>query len=362
VTGKKKIVSFQGSYHGINDEVIVRSNAKRKAFPAAPGIMPNSVENMLVLDYGTEESLAIIEKEIGQLAAVLVEPVQSRRPEFVPLEFWRRLRQITEKHGVPLIFDEVITGFRYHPGGVQQAFGVQADLSSYGKVVGGGLPIGMIAGKKRFMDALDGGFWSFGDESIPEVGVTYFAGTFVRHPLAIAAAYATLKEIQITGGRLQNETNARSDQLCKELNAIFDQLQVPYHYCNFGSLMKLKVTDEKNPFAELLPCWLRSKGLHVWDFPSFLTSSHKDEHVREIIKIFQEALQEMVNGGLFGSSENRPLSNVIKQDFSAQTKGWPSANPPQAGARLGKTKSGQPAWFIEDPERPGRYLQIAVVK
>lgn len=362
VTGKKKIVSFQGSYHGINDEVIVRSNAKRKAFPAAPGIMPNSVENMLVLDYGTEESLAIIEKEIGQLAAVLVEPVQSRRPEFVPLEFWRRLRQITEKHGVPLIFDEVITGFRYHPGGVQQAFGVQADLSSYGKVVGGGLPIGMIAGKKRFMDALDGGFWNFGDESIPEVGVTYFAGTFVRHPLAIAAAYATLKEIQITGGRLQNETNARSDELCKELNAIFDQLQVPYHYCNFGSLMKLKVTDDKNPFAELLPCWLRSKGLHVWDFPSFLTSAHKDEHVRAIIQNFQEALQEMVNGGLFGRNENRSLSNVIKQDFPAQNKGWQAANPPQAGARLGKTKSGQPAWFIEDPERPGRYLQIAVVK
>jgi len=360
VTGKKKIVSFQGSYHGINDEVIVRSNAKRKAFPAAPGIMPNSVENMLVLDYGTDESLAIIEKEISQLAAVLVEPVQSRRPEFVPLEFWRRLRQITEKNGVPLIFDEVITGFRYHPGGVQQAFGVQSDLSSYGKVVGGGLPIGMIGGKKRFMDALDGGSWHFGDESIPEVGVTYFAGTFVRHPLAIAAAYASLKEIQRTGGLLQKETNARSDRLCKELNALFDRMQVPYHYCNFGSLMKLKMVDEKNHFAELLPCWLRSKGLHIWDFPSFLTSSHKDEHVDEIIRGFQEALQEMVHGGLFSQGKGPAESNFIKSAMPAQNKGLQHAIPPQIGARLGKTKSGQPAWFIEDPERPGRYLQLSI--
>ncbi|MCX6130626.1 MAG: aminotransferase class III-fold pyridoxal phosphate-dependent enzyme, partial [Proteobacteria bacterium] len=243
VTGKKKIVSFLGSYHGINDEVIVRSNAKQKPYPAAPGILPNSVENMLVLDYGTEQSLAIIEKEINNLAAVLVEPVQSRRPEFVPVEFWRRLRQITERAGVPLIFDEVITGFRYHPGGIQRAFNIQADLISYGKVVGGGLPIGMIGGKKRFMDALDGGAWRFGDESVPEIGVTYFAGTFVRHPLAIAAAFASLKQIQKTGGTLQEQTNARADRLCKELNQVFEQMLVPYHYCNLGSLMKLKTTD-----------------------------------------------------------------------------------------------------------------------
>ncbi len=361
VTGKKKVVSFLGSYHGINDEVIVRSNAKRKPYPAAPGIMPNSVENMLVLDYGTDESLAIIEREIENLAAVLVEPVQSRRPEFVPVEFWRRLRQITERAGVPLIFDEVITGFRYHPGGVQQAFGIQADLTSYGKVVGGGLPIGMIGGKKRFMDALDGGSWRFGDDSVPEVGVTYFAGTFVRHPLAIAAAYATLKQIQTTGGQLQKDTNARADRLGRELNAIFEQMAVPYHYCNFGSLMKLKTTDEKNPFAELLPCWLRNKGLHIWDgFPTFLTASHLDEHIDLIVKTFREALEEMVAGGLFPNAAVPAGSNLIKRDFSPSTSKNMEMTPPQQGARLGKTKDGQPAWFIEDPDRPGRYLQIAV--
>ena len=121
--------------------------------------MPEAVTNMLILDYGTEESLAIIKERAKELAAVLVEPVQSRRPEFQPIEFLKALRKITSESGTALIFDEVITGFRMHPGGAQAIFGIQADLGTYGKVVAGGLPIGIIAGKKLFMDALDGGFW-----------------------------------------------------------------------------------------------------------------------------------------------------------------------------------------------------------
>jgi glutamate-1-semialdehyde aminotransferase len=106
---------------------------------------------------------------------VLVEPVQSRRPEFQPVEFLKELRRITEESGTALIFDEVITGFRMHAGGTQAMFGVKADLGTYGKVIAAGMPIGVIAGKKEFMDALDGGFWQFGDNSVPEAGVTYFA-------------------------------------------------------------------------------------------------------------------------------------------------------------------------------------------
>src|SRR3546814_13497608 len=85
-----------------------------------------------------------------------------------------------------LVCDEVVTGFRAHPAGAQGLFGIQADLGTYGKVVGGGYPISVIAGKREYMDALDGGHWQFGDDSVPTVGVTYFAGTFVRHPLALA--------------------------------------------------------------------------------------------------------------------------------------------------------------------------------
>ncbi|MBK6812859.1 MAG: aminotransferase class III-fold pyridoxal phosphate-dependent enzyme, partial [Sandaracinaceae bacterium] len=172
--------------------MIVRGTKSLRSIPAAPGIMPGAVQNVLVLDYGTDETLNVLRSRAGELAAVLVEPVQSRRPDFQPREFLHEVRRITEQSGSALIFDEVITGFRLHPGGAQAHFGVRADLATYGKVVGGGQPIGVMAGKREWMDALDGGGWQFGDASVPTVGVTYFAGTFVRHPLALAAANASL--------------------------------------------------------------------------------------------------------------------------------------------------------------------------
>ncbi|WP_280640612.1 aminotransferase class III-fold pyridoxal phosphate-dependent enzyme [Hymenobacter volaticus] len=116
VTGRSLIVAFTGSYHGIVDEVLVRGTKKLMSFPAAPGIMPEAVKNMLILEYGTDESLRIIKERAHELAAVLVEPVQSRRPEFVPIEFLKQVREITAASGTALIFDEVITGFRMHPG------------------------------------------------------------------------------------------------------------------------------------------------------------------------------------------------------------------------------------------------------
>lgn len=196
VTGRSLVVCFNGSYHGINDEVIVRGTKKLKSMPAAAGVMPESVQNMLVLDYGTEESLDIIRSRADEIAAVLVEPIQSRRADYKPKDFLHEIRKITTNNGSLLIFDEVITGFRMLPGGAQEYFEIKADLGTYGKVIGGGLPIGVIAGKSEFMDALDGGNWNYGDDSVPEVGVTYFAGTFVRHPLALAAAKAVLLHIK----------------------------------------------------------------------------------------------------------------------------------------------------------------------
>ncbi|MBL7938098.1 MAG: amino acid adenylation domain-containing protein, partial [Flavobacteriales bacterium] len=183
VTGRSLIISFSGSYHGINDEVIIRGSKSKKSYPGAPGIMPQAVENMLVLDYGTPESLEIIKHRCHEAAAVLVEPVQSRRMEFRPVDFLREVRRITKENGTALIFDEVITGFRMHQNGAQGLFGIQADIGTYGKVIGGGMPIGAMIGKSEWMDALDGGHWQFGDDSVPPAGVTYFAGTFVRHPL-----------------------------------------------------------------------------------------------------------------------------------------------------------------------------------
>ena len=357
VTGRAQVVSFNGSYHGINDEVIVRGTKKLKPIASAPGIMPSAVQNMLVLDYGTDASLQIIRAQAHQLAAILVEPVQSRRPEFRPVDFLRELRKIASESGCVLIFDEVITGFRYAPGGVQQSFGIQADLATYGKVVGGGMPIGMIAGRKAFMDALDGGFWTYSDASIPEVGVTYFAGTFVRHPLAIAAAHATLVHLKDQGPTLQAGINRRADHLCQELNELFKRSGAPYEYCNFGSMMKLKPKDESLPYQELLGCWLRSKGIHIIDgFPSFLTTAHQDEHVEKIIQAFASSLEEMGSGGLLDKAgEGLPV--MIKSGRYHTDTGW-KASPRVSGAKLGRDQSGNPAWFIEDRNNKGHYLMM----
>lgn len=358
VTGRSQVVSFNGSYHGINDEVIVRGTKKLKPIASAPGIMPSAVQNMLVLDYGTEESLEIIRDKAHQLAAILVEPVQSRRPEFRPIAFLKALRQIATESGCVLIFDEVITGFRYAPGGVQQSFGIQADLGTYGKVVGGGMPIGMIAGRKAFMDALDGGFWTYGDQSIPEVGVTYFAGTFVRHPLAIAAAHATLTHLKDQGPALQDGINRRADHLCQELNDLFKRTGAPYEYCNFGSLMKLKPKDESLPYQELLGCWLRSKGIHIIDgFPTFLTAAHQDQHVEQVISAFSTSLDEMGSGGLLDKA-GTGLASISGNQRYYTDEGW-KEGPKVKGAKLGRDRDGNPAWFVEDQDDKGNYLMIS---
>lgn len=352
VTGRSLIVAFSGSYHGIVDEVLVRGTKKLKSFPAAPGIMPESVQNMLILDYGTDESLKIIRERAHELAAVLVEPVQSRRPEFAPVDFLKEVRAITAASGTALIFDEVITGFRMHPGGAQALFGIKADLGSYGKVVGAGLPIGVIAGKREFMDALDGGFWQYGDDSVPEAGVTYFAGTFVRHPLALAAAKASLQYMKEQGVRLQQELTRKTKHLADSLNDILDYHKLPIFVAQFGSLWKIKFKEEV-PYGELLFTLMREKGVHIWDgFPCFLSEAHTDAEIGIIIDRFSRSINELIEAGFLDSSPT--LSSRVKMASVTLVGDLP----PIPGARLGRDQVGNPAWFIPNPDRPGKYLQV----
>jgi len=352
VTGRTLIVAFSGSYHGINDEVIVRGTKKLKTVPAAPGIMPEAVQNMLILDYGTDETLRIIQERAHELAAVMVEPVQSRRPEFQPVDFLKKLRQITQSSNTVLIFDEVISGFRMHPGGAQAMFGVKADIGTYGKVIGGGMPIGAIAGIKQYMDALDGGFWQYGDDSQPEAGVTYFAGTFVRHPLALAAAKASLTYMKEQGPALQQGLNDLTRYLAGELNAICQNTGVPLYIPSFGSLWKIKFKDEL-PYGELLFTLMREKGIHIWDlFPCFLTAAHTKDDVNKIIDKFRESVNELIESGFLPSDKvsASPVKEQAKQAMEA----------PFPGARLGRDKDGNPGWFISDVNNPGKYLQVIV--
>ncbi|MCX2479527.1 amino acid adenylation domain-containing protein [Pedobacter sp. MC2016-15] len=346
VTGRSLIVAFSGSYHGINDEVIIRGTKKLKSFPAAPGIMPEAVQNMLILDYGTDESLQIIRERANEIAAVLVEPVQSRRPEFQPVAFLKEVREITLQSESVLIFDEVITGFRAHQGGTQAIFGIQADLGTYGKVIGGGMPIGAIAGKKQFMDALDGGFWQYGDDSFPEIGVTYFAGTFVRHPLALAAGRASLLFMKEKGTELQTVLNENTSYLAGLLNSTAEEFHLPMYAAYFGSLWKIKFKEEY-PYSELLFTLMREKGIHIWDgFPCFLTVSHTMEEIDLIAAKFRESILELMSVNLIPLTEESPAKKADMQEA------------PVAGARLGRDQAGNPAWFIADPENPSKYLQV----
>lgn len=348
VTGRSTIVAFTGSYHGIMDEVIVRGSKKLKTFAAAPGILPEAVQNMLILDYGTDESLRIIEERAHEIAAVLVEPIQSRRADFQPVEFLKKLRKITEDAETVLIFDEVISGFRFHPQGVQGLFGIQADIGTYGKVAGGGISIGIIAGKKKYMDALDGGFWQFGDDSIPEVGVTYFAGTFVRHPLALATAKASLNYLKEMGPQLQENLNANGTYVANTINAICRKLNVPLYIAHYGSLWRIKFIEEY-PYTELFFTLMRLKGIHVIEgFACFLTTAHSNADIQKIISCFEESLMELKEFG-FIPNYTHPAPEIDVNDINL---------PPVPHARLGKDKEGNPAWFVKDESNPGKYLQV----
>lgn len=302
VTGRNKVVLFAGAYHGMFDEVLVKDVKKagvHHAAPVAPGIPRENLSNMIVLDYGTAESLEWIRQNANELAAVLVEPVQSRHPHLQPRQFLEEIRRITEKSGAALIFDEVVTGFRVHPGGCQALFGIRADLATYGKVVAGGLPIGLLAGKAAFMDALDGGSWQFGDDSYPEVGVTFFAGTFVRHPLTLAAVKAVLNYFQQEGPSLQTSLNERTTKLVTRLNELFEREQVPSRVEHFASIFYFTFPTEER-FASLFYYFLRAKGVHLLEgFPCFLATTHTDADLEKVFAAFKESVADMQNAGFF---------------------------------------------------------------
>ncbi|MEA5617538.1 aspartate aminotransferase family protein [Cronbergia sp. UHCC 0137] len=328
-TKRPKIAIFTNSYHGHFDSALVRAtmteyakkaarrviaaksgnllgrlaqavfsaNLNPKAVPAAPGIPKSAAADVLILEYGNEHSLNLIRKHHRELAAVLVEPVQSRFPELQPREFLQQLRQITQELGIALIFDEMVTGFRIHPGGAQAHFGVKADIATYSKIVGGGLPISVIAGKASYMNYIDGGQWQFGDDSAPQVPTTFFAGTFCKHPLALAAARATLQHLKTEGIALHEELNQRTTQLVSDLNAQMRQQGIPIKFTSFGSFFAIAASQSAiQPMAmNLLSYHLIKKGIHLrqGDKGGFLSTAHTDEDINLIKKAFLDSINEL---------------------------------------------------------------------
>jgi acyl transferase domain-containing protein/glutamate-1-semialdehyde aminotransferase len=323
VTGREKVVMFKGSYHGTFDEILTRPvivKDELRTLPIAPGVTPNLIQNMIVLDYGTPESLELIGEQAGSLAAVLVEPVQSRHPENQPRQFLHEIRRITRESGTALIFDEVVTGFRCHPGGAQAWFGVEADIATYGKVVGGGMPIGFIAGRRKWMDPLDGGKWHFGDDSFPEIGVTFFAGTFVRHPLAMAAAYTALRFLKEKGPSLQECLNRRVETLVDRLNAHFQYVGAPLKLLHFSSFFVIEYPPDLYT-ASLLWYYLREKGIHVWEgFPCYFTLAHSESDMDRVARAFEESVAEMQAVGLLPTGDKCWVSRLDSEPDSIENE------------------------------------------
>jgi amino acid adenylation domain-containing protein/non-ribosomal peptide synthase protein (TIGR01720 family) len=336
-TRRNKIAIFAGSYHGSFDGTLARAMTVRgiqQSVPMSPGIPPSMVEDVLVLDYGRPESLALIEQHAHELAAVLVEPVQSRRPTLQPREFLHELRALTEKTGVTLIFDEVITGFRIHPGGAQSFFDVRADIATYGKVIGGGMPIGAVAGRAEYLDTMDGGMWSFGDDSYPQAGQTFFAGTFCKHPLAMAAAHAVLQHLKEEGPSLQQRLNERTAQLVGQLNAHFESCDAAIRVEHFSSLFQFNFRDDVK-LGELLSFHLVEKGVYVWEGSTrFLSTAHTEQDVEIITRAIMESVDEMQRGGVLPVSDNGP---GVKLPSPAQSNGIKSQS---EVTRKGESKDG----------------------
>lgn len=317
-TKREKIAIFDGSYHGHSDGVLAHARADSFGVPVAPGVTRGTVADVLVLEYGTPEALEMIRQHASELAAVLVEPVQSRFPELQPREFLKELRAITERAGTALIFDEVITGFRIAPGGAQEHFGVRADIGTYGKILGGGLPIGAIAGQARFLDAIDGGHWHFGDPSYPKAEMTFFAGTFCKHPLAMAAANAVLDRLTESGNALIGDLNRKTAALCEELNAFFEARHLPIRLYNFGSLFRFKAAIN----LDLLFYNLNLRGIYVWEGRNlFYSTAHSAEDARAFVEAVIESTEELLASGFFVPKEltsaATKIPEVLRQDFIA---------------------------------------------
>lgn len=296
-TKRNKIALFSGSYHGHFDGILAiqkNLNGHLQTIPKAPGINPNFVQDVLILDYGNPDSLEIIKTHRHELAAVLVEPVQSRRLDLQPKEYLHQLRQLTKESEIALIFDEMVSGFRIHQGGAQAWFGIQADIATYGKIVGGGMPIGVIAGIAAYMDKIDGGFWNYGDNSYPQVETTIFAGTFCKHPMALAAARSVLYYLKNQGPMLQQQLNDRTSQLVETLNAYFKENELSIWLVNFGSQFRAAASIDIDPFL----FHLLEKGIFICEGRScFLSTAHTDEDINRIIEAVKHSIKEMRKGG-----------------------------------------------------------------
>jgi glutamate-1-semialdehyde 2,1-aminomutase len=238
-TNRSKILKFEGHYHGHADAFLKKagSGLATLGIKVAGGIPTAVSEDTLVAQFNhTEEVKTLIAQHGNELAAVIVEPVAGNMGCVPPIAgFLEMLREECTKHGIVLIFDEVMTGFRLAKGGAQEALGVKADLMTYGKVIGGGMPVGAFAGKKEIMSR------------VAPLGDVYQAGTLSGNPIAMAAGYATL-QILNNHPEIYSQLETKGKFLADEFKSLSTKYSIPLAVNQLGSMISIhfcegKVTD-----------------------------------------------------------------------------------------------------------------------
>lgn len=231
-TGKKKIIKFEGSYHGAHDYVLVKSGSGAVGLPDSPGVPEDTTKNTVLIPFNDKEAVTdLVEKEGNDIAAIIVEPIMGN-VGFIPPkgDYLKFLRKITAENNIILIFDEVITGFRIAEGGAQEYFSVTPDLVTFGKILGGGFPIGALAGKKEFM------------EMIAPSGTVYQAGTFNGNPISITAGLTMLKQLN---NDFYAESNKKGTTLRTGIQDILDDNDLNFKVTGLSSMFQLYFTDKE---------------------------------------------------------------------------------------------------------------------
>ncbi|CAN5231161.1 glutamate-1-semialdehyde 2,1-aminomutase [soil metagenome] len=240
-TGKNKFIKFEGCYHGHADCFLVKagSGVATLGIQFVPGIPAAVSDDTLIARYNDINSVQeLINEHTNEIAAIIIEPVAGNMGCIPPANgFLQQLRKVCDKENILLIFDEVMTGFRLAPGGAQELYGVDADLITYGKVIGGGLPVGAFGGKKEIM------------EHIAPLGSVYQAGTLSGNPIALIAGFTTLSILK-ENPEIYAKLEKKATALKKGMKKILDPAGVPFKINNTGSMISIHFSKEEvNDFA-----------------------------------------------------------------------------------------------------------------